>query len=90
MLLTDGTTTWNKLKDMKDSYPGGLAEYVVENSLSELPAFKWWIPFVLKKRDRIIAKSKTSYWQKTHKYGIEIPRNYQECVRIDADNNNND
>jgi hypothetical protein len=84
----DGSTTWNKLKDMKDSYPIQVAEYAIENGVSELPAFKWWIPFVLKKRDRIIAKTKTSYWQKTHKYGLEIPKNYNDCVRIDHQNGN--
>ena len=35
----DGSTTWNKLKDIKDSYPVQLAEYAVENRVSEEPAF---------------------------------------------------
>jgi hypothetical protein len=63
-----------------------LAEYAVENKVSELPAFRWWIPYVLKKRDRIIAKTKKCYWAKTHKYGFEIPKNYDNCVRIDEEN----
>ena len=82
----DGQTTWHKLKDAKDSYPVQLAEYAVENKISELPAFRWWIPYVLKKRDRIIAKTKTCYWEKTHKYGFEVPQNYADCVRIDKEN----
>jgi hypothetical protein len=84
----DGSTTWNKLKDAKDSYPVQVAEYAVENGISELPAFKWWINHVLKKRDRIIARTKTSYWAKTHKYGIEIPKDYSDCVKIDEANKN--
>ena len=32
----DGSTTWNKLKDIKDSYPVQLAEYAVENRVSFL------------------------------------------------------
>ena len=88
ILWKDGQTTWNKLKDVKDSYPCQLADYAIENHLDELPAFQWWIPYVLKKRDRIIAKTKTNYWQTTHKYGLEIPRNFQDCVRIDLENNN--
>ena len=47
----DGSTTWNKLKDIKDSYPVQLAEYAVENRLSEEPAFVWWVKFILPKRD---------------------------------------
>jgi hypothetical protein len=64
----DGSTTWNKLKDMKDAYPVKTSEYAIKNGLSELAAFRWWIPYVLKKRDPITAKAKTSYWQQTHKY----------------------
>ena len=84
----DGSTSWNKLKDAKEAYPVQVAEYAVENGISERPAFKWWTPFVLKKRDRIIARTKTSYWSKTHKYGIEIPKDYKDCVRIDEANDN--
>ena len=84
----DGRTTWNKLKDVKDSYPCQLADYAIEHQLDGLPAFQWWIPFVLKKRDRIIAKTKANYWQTTHKYGLEIPKNFQDCVRIDLENKN--
>ena len=35
----EGSTIWNKLKDIKDSYPVQLAEYAVENRVSEEPAF---------------------------------------------------
>jgi hypothetical protein len=88
ILWRDGTTTWSKLKDVKESYPVQVAEYTVANDISHLPAFQWWVPYTLKKRDRIIAKTKTSYWQKTHKYGLEVPKNYQDCVRIDVENGN--
>jgi hypothetical protein len=88
ILWRDGTTTWSKLKDAKESYPVQVAEYTVINDISHLPAFQWWVPYTIKKRDRIIAKIKTSYWQKTHKYGLEIPKNYQDCVRIDVENGN--
>ena len=36
-----GSTTWNKLKDIKDLYPVQLAEYAVEDRISEEPAFAW-------------------------------------------------
>jgi hypothetical protein len=80
ILWKDGSTTWSALNDCNDSYPIQTAEYAVENGISNKPAFKWWIAFVLKKRDRIISKTRTSYWQKTHKYGIEIPKNYADCL----------
>ena len=42
----DRSTTWNKLKDIKYSYPVQLAEDAVENRISEEPAFAWWVKFV--------------------------------------------
>jgi hypothetical protein len=76
ILWRDGSTTWSKLKDAKESYPVQVAEYItVANDISHLPAFQWWVPYTIKKRDHIITKVKTSYWQKTHKYGLEIPKN---------------
>jgi hypothetical protein len=40
----DGSTTWHKLKDAKDSHPLCVAEHAVENGIWESPSFKWWIP----------------------------------------------
>ena len=84
----DGSTTWHKLKDVKEAFPVQLAEYAVQNRLVHLPAFAWWVRDVLKKRNRIIAKVKSKYWIRTHKYGIRIPKNYQEAIDIDAENHN--
>ena len=84
----DGSFDWISMKDLKDSYPIELAEYAVQQRIDKLPAFAWWVPHVLKKRESIISKLKTKYWQRTHKYGIRIPRNITEAIRIDKDNNN--
>ena len=61
------------MKDHKDSYPIELAKYTVQQKIDNLPAFAWWVPHVLKKKERIISKLKTKYWQRTHKYGIRKP-----------------
>ena len=50
---------WLALKDMKEAYPVQLAEYAVQNRISLEPAFAWWAPYVLKKRNRILAKIKS-------------------------------
>ena len=70
----DGGTDWVALKDIKESYPVQVAEYAVLACISEEPAFAWWAPSVLKKRNRIMAKTKSKYWPQTHKFGIEIPK----------------
>ena len=85
----DGSTTWVALKDMKEAYPVQAAEYEVENRISLEPAYVWWAPYILKKRNRIIAKVKSKYWVRTHKYGIEIPKNADQAKTIDENNGNN-
>ena len=50
LLWKDGSSSWEKLKDVKESYPVQLAEYSLQHKISEEPAFTWWIPHVLKKR----------------------------------------
>ena len=84
----DGSTSWEALKDLKESYPVQVAEYSIQHKISNEPAFAWWVPLVFKKRNRIIAKVKSKYWQRTHKFGIRIPKNVAEAKRFDTENNN--
>ena len=84
----DGSTTWIALKDTKESYPVQLAEYAVQNRISLEPAFTWWDPYVLKKRNFILAKIKSKYCIRTHKYGIEIPKSVKREKEIDKFNQN--
>jgi hypothetical protein len=84
----DGSTTWETLKDIKESYPAQLAEYAVQRNIHSKPAFAWWVPHVLKKRNHIIAKVKSKYWTRTHKFGIRIPKNVTEAKKLDTLNGN--
>ena len=71
---------------MKESYPIETAEYAVRNKIQEEPAFAWWAPHVLKKRDRIIGKMKSNrYWKKTHKYSVELPKTVKRALEIDRE-----
>jgi hypothetical protein len=71
VLWKDGSTNWIALKDLKDSYPVQLAGYSIAAGIQDEPAFKWWVPYVCKKKEqRIIAKVKSKYWEKTPKFGI--------------------
>ena len=60
-----------------------LAQYAVANGIADEPAFKWWVPEILRKKNRMIAKIKTKYWRTTHKFGIEIPKSVEHALRID-------
>jgi hypothetical protein len=84
----DGSETWTPMKDMKESYIVETAEYAVQCRLHEEPAFAWWVPTVIKKREIILSKVKSKYWQKTHKYGIEIPKSIRTARELDTKNGN--
>ena len=84
----DGSTMWNKMKDVKDSYPVQLAEYAIQQWIDKEPAFAWWVPYTIKKKGRIVAKIKSKYWERTHKYGIRLPKTVKEAIEIDKQNGN--
>jgi len=88
VMWKDKSSTWVKLKDLKDSYPVQVADYAVAKQLEEEPAFKWWVPHVLKKRKAIIKKVKSKYWERNTKYGLRIPKTIAEALAIDKENGN--
>ena len=57
----DGSTSWERLADLKESFPIEVAEYAVAQGINSEPAFAWWVPYVLRKRDRIIAAVNKPY-----------------------------
>jgi hypothetical protein len=81
----DGSTSWVMLRDFKESYPVELAEYAKAHELLDEPAFAWWAPSVLKRKDKIISKVKSRYWSTTHKFGIRLPKSVDEALKIDAE-----
>jgi hypothetical protein len=84
----DGTTSWERLADLKESNPVEVAEYAATKSLLDTPAFIWWAPHVLQKRARIIAAVTKRYHKRTHKFGIEVPKSWDDCVKLDKENDN--
>ena len=84
----DGSTNWVALKDMKQSYPLKVAEFAFANRIHEEPAFAWWVNEVVKKHERILKKLKTKYWQRTHKFGIRLPKTVAEALQFDKENGN--
>ena len=83
----DGTQSWVRLADIKDSFPIEVAKCVVANQSSEEPAFNWWVPKVLRKKEQMVcvAKSRTKYWLKSHKYGVRLPKTIKEALQIDKE-----
>ena len=84
----DQTESWIPLKDLKESNPVEVAEFARAKNISEEPAFAWWVPYTLRKRDVILSAVKTRIRKTTHKYGVEIPTSLAHAEEIDARNGN--
>jgi Reverse transcriptase (RNA-dependent DNA polymerase) len=84
----DGRTTWEPLKALKESNPVELAEYVVANNISSEPAFSWWVPYTISRKNRIVAAVNKRYMLRTHKFGIRIPKTVEEALQLDKENGN--
>ena len=96
---TNGSTSWEKVKDLKECYPVELAEYAIKCEIDHEPAWNWWVRQVLKRRDRIVSQVKgraklsrearaKKYSTRAQKFGIEVPRNVEDAVRLDKENGN--
>eukprot|EP00804_Cyclotella_cryptica_P017310 CCRYP_020331-RA/>CCRYP_020331-RA protein AED:0.23 eAED:0.25 QI:0/-1/0/1/-1/1/1/0/484 len=82
----DGSTSWQKLSDLKESHPLQVAEFAFAAQIANEPAFNWWVSWVLKKTDRIVSLVKrrsARYHKRTHKYGIELPKTVEDAYAID-------
>ena len=61
---------------------------MISCSIQDEPEFYWWVPFTLRKSDRIIASVNFRTRKATHKYGIEIPTSIKHAEEIDRRNKN--
>ncbi|KAI2507343.1 Reverse transcriptase (RNA-dependent DNA polymerase) [Fragilaria crotonensis] len=78
----DSSSSWISLADLKDLYPVQVADYAVLNNLRQEPAFRWWVPFVLKKRERILKSPKIGP-PRISAYGLELPKSVVHALEID-------
>jgi hypothetical protein len=83
----DGSTSWERLADVKESNPIETAEYSFAQGINNEPAFAWWVDYTLKKRARISAVKKRVV-KKTHKFGIRVPNNVDEAHALNKANGN--
>ena len=84
----DGSKSWLPLCDLKESNPLDVAEYALANNISKEPAFAWWTPHALKKRDSIVMAVRQRATFKDNKYGIKVPKNIVEAYAFDRENGN--
>ena len=85
----NGSQEWIPLKVIKNSNPVEVAEYSRSRGIDNEPAFAWWVPYTLRRRDRIISGVNSRVRRVTHKYGVEVPRSVGEALKIDKMNGDN-
>ena len=52
------------LKGLKETNPIKVTEYTVNLGLVAEPAFAWWVPYTLKKSNRLVRAIKKQYFRK--------------------------
>jgi hypothetical protein len=82
----NGTRQWIDLKILKESNPVQVAEYVTARDIAEEPAFAWWVPYVLRKRDVIVSAVNSRVRKTSHKYGIDLLTSVRHAIEIDRKN----
>ncbi len=69
-----------------------VGEYVISCGIQNEPAFAWWVPYVMQKRDVIVSAVKMRIKKTTHKYGVEMPVPgkdvVQNAIYLDRQNGN--
>jgi hypothetical protein len=84
----DGSESWTPLKDLKESHPIETAKFAKAPGTADEPAFAWWAPHTLQKRDVTLSKIKARIRKTTHKCGIEMPSSLEHADEIDRRNSN--
>ena len=74
---------------MKETNPVDVEEYATASGIEKEPAFAWWVPYTLFKRDVIVLAVYLRVQKCSQKYGIEIPMPIAEAKRLDEKNGNN-
>ena len=82
----DGREEWIPLKLLKETTPLKVVEFVTAEGISNEPAFCWWVPYTLRRHDRIISSVKSRVKRMSHKYGIELPTSIEHAFEIDRRN----
>jgi hypothetical protein len=81
----DDSTSWEPLANLKDAYPVEVAEFAIAHNIASEPAFAWWVPDVMHRKERIVKATKTRYLKRMQKFGIDLPKSVNEALRIDKE-----
>lgn len=84
----DVSEQWLPLKFLKKTNPLEMTEFATTIGIDEEPAFSWWTPYTLRRRDRIIPAVNKHIKRVSHKYSVDIPTSIEHADKIDTANGN--
>ena len=84
----DGTTDQLPLEDLKKSNPVEVAEHSSARNIDNEVVFKWWVPYVLKKREVITSQVTSRVSRTNHKHGIDAHASMTHAAKIGSRNKN--
>jgi hypothetical protein len=92
VLWNDGSKTWEPITMMMADDPATLAAYAKDNDLLDTPGWKK-LRRIAKRAQvlrRMVNASKRAqrFNEITYKFGVRIPRNVKEAIRLDEENGN--
>jgi hypothetical protein len=80
---------WERLAELMESNPVEVADYTIAKRNRNGSRFCFLVsPHTICHLDRIIVAVNKRNHKRTHKFGIEIPKTFTDCVRIDNKNGN--
>ena len=89
---SDGSRSWQPLNVLGADDPVTCAQYAMNNDLLQTPGWKQFRCIAKREKvfKRLINQSKLKQFRRLpkFKYGMEIPRDYQDCLRLDKENGN--
>ena len=86
--LSDGTHQWFDSKDLKQLNPVDVAQYAKQAAIADKLAFKWWVPYTMKKASAISKAVISCLYASKTKVGIKIPNSLAKCIEFDKENRN--
>ena len=60
----------------------------VARGIDDEPHFKWWVPYTLLRRNRIIASVIKKINRITHKHSVELPTSVTHAKKLDENDGN--
>ena len=85
----DQSTNWLPLANLKESNAIEVAEAAIAHGVAKEAAFNWWVPAVIRRRNRVIKRLKATRCRKGRmKFGIMVPGSVEEAIKLDKANGN--